>query len=64
MYAIANTGATLNVGQERSTEKTALTVDPRCRSHSSCTIGLMRVTGYNRSFWISQPPFRWSPAEL
>jgi len=33
MHAIANTGATLMLGQERSREETALAVDPCCRSN-------------------------------
>ncbi len=50
MHTIANTGATLMLGQERSREETALAVAPRCRSKISCLLGWGLVTGDDQEF--------------
>src|SRR5215467_2876127 len=36
IYPIANTGAMLDIGQERSKENAALAVEPRCAADSNC----------------------------
>jgi hypothetical protein len=50
MHAIANTGATLMLGQERSREETALAVDPRRRSHGISSAEGMLVTAPLQEF--------------
>jgi len=35
IYPIANTGAMLDIGQERSKENAALAVEPRCATDSN-----------------------------
>lgn len=60
IHAIANTGATLTLGQKRSKEITALAVDPRRRQTLQLVLEQVLVS-MTRSFWFSQPPHRAVP---
>jgi hypothetical protein len=59
MYTIADTGAMLSIGQERSRENAALAAEPSCDSNS--TAASTRDHGdrvLSKSFKLSQPPVR------
>ena len=61
IYTIANTGAMLLFGQERSRGNAALAAEPRCARDSNWEKVLRGHRDLSESFWLTQSPRRGGP---